>query len=214
MTTEDDRRQFQRLKLARPILATVDGASALLLDVGVAGAFVEHQGRLQPGANFSLSFRWQGEELEFECEVVRTKIVKPSADSAAVIAHSGVRFVDASVDSYAKLRKMMATFVGRVLDAQRANASGDHKSETLLGVLGEARRTRSRGFVRYQFHDGAWSHEATQSPRQPNDGFTVCAHEDDEEIEELCRTYERSDEEGRSMIRLVAEISTTAVKKP
>jgi hypothetical protein len=212
MVTDDDRRQFQRLKLARPILATVDGANALLLDVGIAGAFVEHQGRRQPGAHFTLSFRWQGEELQFECEVVRTKIVKPSADSTAVIAHSGVRFVDASADANDKLRKMMATFVGRVLDAQRANASGDHKSETLLGMLGEARRTRSRGFIRYQFHDGTWSHEPTQSPRQPHDGFTVGAHEDDEEIEELCRTYERADEEGRSMIRLVAELSTSAVK--
>src|ERR1700747_2749988 len=98
MTTDDDRRQFQRLKLARPILATIDGVNALLLDVGVAGAVVEPQGRLPPGAQFSLSFRWQGEELAFECEVVRTKIVKPSADSAAVISHSGVRFVDASAD--------------------------------------------------------------------------------------------------------------------
>jgi hypothetical protein len=208
MVTDEDRRQFQRLKLARPILATVDGANALLLDVGVAGAFVEHHGRLQPGAHFSLSFRWQGEELQFECEVVRTKIVKPSADATAVVAHSGVRFVDASVASNEKLRKMMATFIGRVLDAQRANASGDHQSETLLGIIGEARRTRSRGFVRYQFHDGKWSHEATQSPRQPHDGFTVGAHEDDEEIDELCRTYERADEEGRNMIRLVAELST------
>ena len=210
--TDDDRRQFQRLKLARPILATVDGAKALLLDVGVAGAFVEHQGRVQTGANFSLSFRWQGEELQFECEVVRTRIVKPSADSTAVIAHSGVHFVDASAESSAKLRKMMATFVGRVLDAQRANASGDHQSETLLGIIGEARRTRSRGFVRYHFRDGAWSHEPTQSPRQPHDGFTVGAHEDDEEIEQLCRTYERADDEGRSMIRLVAELSTSSVK--
>jgi len=212
MTTEDDRRQFQRLKLARPILATVDGANALLLDVGVTGAFVEHQGRLQPGSTFTLTFRWQGDELELECEVVRTKIVKPSADATAVVSHSGVRFVDASAESNDKLRKMMATFVSRVLDAQRANASGDHQSETLLGMVGEARRARSRGFVRYQLHDGAWSHELTQSSKQPHDGFTVGAHEDDEELEELCRTYERADEEGRSMIRLIAELSTSAVK--
>jgi hypothetical protein len=213
MVLDDDRRQFQRLKLARPIIAAVDGASALLLDVGVAGAFVEHHGRLEPGTHFSLTFRWQGDELEFECEVARTKVVRPSADAAAVVSHSGVRFVDASAGSSEKLRQMMATFVGRVLAAQRANASGDHDSEVLLGTVGEARRARSRGFVRYQFREGAWSHEATQSPRQPPNGFTVGAFEDDDEIEQLCRTYENADEEGRDMIRLVAELSTASVKK-
>ena len=212
MVLEDDRRQFQRLKLARPIIAAIDGASALLLDVGVAGAFVEHHGRIEPGAHFSLTFRWQGDELEFECEVARTKVVRPSADAAAVVSHSGVRFVDASAGSDEKLRKMMVTFIGRVLAAQRANASGDHDSEVLLSAVGEARRTRSRGFVRYQFRDSTWSHEATQSPRQPSNGFTVGAFEDDEEIEQLCRTYENADEQGRDMIRLVAELSTSVAK--
>lgn len=213
MVTDDDRRQFQRLKLARPILASINGASALLLDVGIAGAFVEHTGRQEPGSHFQLSFRWQGDELEFECEVARTKVVKPSADSNAVVSHTGVRFVDATVGSNDKLREMMATFVSRVLAAQRLNASGDHESETLLGMVGAARRTRSHGFVSYHFRDHRWTHESTRSSRQPSDGFTVGAHEDDEEIDQLCRTYERSDEEGRGMIRLVAELSTSSVKK-
>ncbi len=33
------------------------------------------------------------------------------------------------------------------------------------------------------------------------------AHEDDDEMETLCRAYEHADEEGRNLIRLVSELS-------
>ena len=38
----NNRRQFERLSLAKPILALLDGQNALILDIGVSGAFVEH----------------------------------------------------------------------------------------------------------------------------------------------------------------------------
>src|SRR6266849_4237365 len=119
-----DRRQFQRLRLGRPILAMIDGESALVLDVGVAGAFVEHRGKFAPGARFRLTFRWQGEDLVFTCEVARSQVVRPS------VSHTGVRFVDAVGNSNRRLQEMMATFIGHVLAAQRANASGDGTGES------------------------------------------------------------------------------------
>jgi hypothetical protein len=202
----DDRRQFQRLRLPRPILALIDGENALLLDIGVNGAFVEHHGVLEPGSRFRLSFRWQGEELAFICEVARSQRVRNS------VSHSGVRFIEAVGDSASGLQQMMATFVGRVLAAQRANASGDHDSNAFLGAIGDARRTRSHGYITYRLRDGAWTREATTSPQQPADGFTAGAFEDEEELEALCRTYDDADEEGRNLIRLVAELSAMGVK--
>jgi hypothetical protein len=53
----------------------------------------------------------------------------------------------------------------------------------------------------------------TDSPEQPNNGFTVAAYEDDEELESLCQAYEIADEEGRRLIQLVAELSARTVKK-
>ena len=200
-----DRRQFQRLRLARPILSRIDGESALLLDIGVAGAFVEHRGRFEPGARLRLSFRWQGEDLEFLCEVARSKIVRPS------VSHSGVRFIEPVGDSDTRLQQMMATFVGRVLAAQRANASGDRGGEALLATIGDARRARSHGYVTYRLRDGVWTREATTSARQPSDGFTVGAFEDEEELDALCKTYENAGADGRNLIRLVAELSAMAV---
>ena len=40
-----------------------------------------------------------------------------------------------------------------------------------------------------------------------NDGFTVGDFEDQDELEQLCQTYEAADEPGRNLIRMVAELS-------
>lgn len=191
----------------------MDGQSALVLDIGVAGAFLEHYGALESGHRFRLSFRWRGQDVEFVCEVARTAIVRsPGGDGQSLVSHSGVRFVEAIGDSQERLQDMMATFVGKVLAAQKANATGVREADPILGQLGEARRLRSRGYVSYRLNNNTWYSVPTDSPAQPPDGFTVAAYEDEEELETLCRTYEQSDEEGRRLIRLVAELSVLSVR--
>lgn len=208
----DDRREFQRLKLGKPILATMDGQSVLILDVGIAGAFLEHFGQVEPGKQFVLTFRWQGEEVSYVCQVARTSVIRdPAGDGVSLVSHTGVRFIEPINQSNVRLQDMMATFVGRVLAAQRANATGDISDSTgavILAELGGARRSRSRGFVMYRLRENAWTRTKTSSPDQPaKDGFTAAAFEDEEELEDLCRAYERADEEGRHLIRLIAEMS-------
>ncbi|MBV9493336.1 MAG: hypothetical protein JOZ54_03770 [Acidobacteria bacterium] len=213
----DDRREFQRLRLAKPILGLMNGQSALVLDIGVAGAFLEHYGTMTEGDRFTLSFRWKGQDVEFLCEVARSAIVRtPGGDGQSSVSHSGVRFVDAMGESRERLQDMMATFVGKVLAAQKANATGVMTSgsgDEILAQLGEARRLRSRGFVSYRLKGDGWWRVPTSSPQQPPDGFTVAAYEDEEELETLCRAYEASDEEGRRLIRLVSELSALSVRK-
>jgi hypothetical protein len=208
--SSDERRNFQRLKLSKPILATLDGGNALVLDIGMTGALVEHYGRPDPGDTFVLSFRWQGTDVEFVCEVVRTTVMRqPGGDGESPVSHTGLRFTKPIGDSVSRLEDFMATFVGRVLAAQKANAAGEHRGDvTILEQLGGARRSRSRGgYVSYRLKGDAWWRVPTSSYAQPDDGFTVGAHEDDEEVESLCRTYENADAEGRDLIRLVAELS-------
>ena len=205
-----ERREFQRLRLAKPILALLDGQNALILDVGVAGAFVEHYGTLQPGQQFRLLFRWNGEDVEFLCEVRRSVVERGSGESA--VSHTGVRFVKAFGESEARLEDMMATFVGRVLAAQKLNASGSAGIDTLV-QLGAARRSRTRGYVMYRYVNGKWWREPTDSPQQPEHGFTVAAYEDEDELETLCRAWEIADDEGRRMIRLVAELSVRSARR-
>lgn len=213
----DDRRKFQRLELSKPILGTMRGENALVLDIGMSGALIEHYGEAGHGERFHLSFRWQGEDVEFECEVARSTIMrKPGGDGKSTVSHTGVRFVEPVGQSEARLQDLIATFVGRVLAAQKANAAAEGRESagaTILANLGEARRARTRGFLSYRLKGETWWRVPSESPEQPLDGFTVAAYEDEDEIETLCRTYEASDEEGRRLIRLVAELSALNARR-
>jgi hypothetical protein len=211
---ENDRRRFQRMKLGKPLLAMMDGQSALILDVGMEGAFLEHYGAAMTGDQFTLSFRWKGDEIKFRCEIRRTNIIRAAEESQATVSHSGVNFIEMSGDATAKLQDMMGTFVGRVLAAQRANASADAaQSGAMLFQMGNARRSRARGYIAYLFDEKSWTIRRTQLGEQPRNGFTVGAYEDEEDLEILCRTYETADAEGRNLIRLVAELSVNSTKK-
>ncbi|MDP9191312.1 MAG: PilZ domain-containing protein [Acidobacteriota bacterium] len=207
----DDRREFQRLKLSKPILAKMAAANALILDIGIAGAFLEHFGTVEPGEHFPITFRWRGEDVTFQCEVVRSVVVRlPGGDGKSVASHTGVRFVEATTEGRARLQDLITTFVGNILVAQKANAAGENAESagaTILARLGEARRMRSRGFISYHYDGQTWSRVPGNTAIQPPNGFTVGDFEDHEELEALCRTYESADEEGRNLIRLVAELS-------
>ncbi|HUP47210.1 MAG TPA: hypothetical protein VNA04_00320 [Thermoanaerobaculia bacterium] len=208
----DDRRSFQRLKLAKPILAAMDGRSALILDIGISGAFIEHGGRAMPGLRTRLSFRWQGAEVAFDSEVTRSAVVREGGEEG-IVSQSGVTFLGGHGDAEERLQQMMGTFVGHVLAAQRANASAESLERgAILGQIGQARRGRASGLVRYRWNGKAWSHAPTQSRQQPSDGFTVAAYEDEDELAVLCETYQAADEEGRRLIRLVAELSVRSAR--
>jgi hypothetical protein len=207
----DDRREFQRLKLSKPILATMGTSNALILDIGIAGAFLEHFGTVEAGEQFPLTFRWQGQDVTFSCEVVRSTLVRPAGDGKSVASHTGVRFREGDGDGRARLQDLITTFVSNILAAQKANAAGENPGAsagaTILARLGEARRMRSRGFISYHYDGRNWLRVPGSTSLQPPDGFTVGDFEEPDELEKLCRSYEQADAEGRNLIRLVAELS-------
>ena len=210
-----DRREFQRLKLLKPILGTVNGQGVLILDIGVGGAFIEHYGQSSPGDQFRLGLGSEGDSLEFVCEVRRSFVVRLASDESKV-SHTGARFVEAIGDSEALLEKMIASFISRILEAQRANARGERglsHGEAILARLGDAQRMRARGCVTHSFVDGKWTAARGDSPNQPDDGFTVAAFEDEEETKMLRDAYETADAEGRRLIRLIADLSAHAARR-
>lgn len=207
-----DRREFQRLQLGKPILGLLDGQNALILDIGISGAYVEHYGKPALGKRMTLLFRWKGKDVEFECDVAHSDVIRKA--SSDVVCQSGLTFVKAARDSEALLNDMVATFIGKILAAQRANAVATEPADSAALVdLGGARRSRARNFIRYRLVDGHWTREHTDSQEQPQDGFTVAAYENDDDLRTLCRTYLAADEEGRRMIRLVAELSARTLKR-
>ena len=209
---EQERREFQRLKLAKPLLASLDGHSALILDIGVGGAFVEHRGRAVSGLNVKLGFKWQGADIFFKATVVRSTLLRDQG-SEGPVSQSALDFTEGIGDAQERLDHMMTTFIGQLLEAHRANATAGGGAAAILTQIGAARRTRSQGLVAYHWDGKTWTKQSTINPKQPPDGFTVAAYEDEEELATLCETYETSDDEGRQLIRLVAELSVRSASK-
>lgn len=203
----EERREFQRLRLDEAVPARFGKAVASIIEIGILGARIRHDDSLEEGRG-ELRFRSGGTEVAMRCEVVRTF-------DADAIRHpgvkwvSGIRFLAAIGDSGDELRAMLARLV------QEALASRHESSATrirLRSVDGDRTvRGADANFVSYRYEHGAWRRRPVFLPEQPALGFTVARGEDAEEMQRLCAVYEASDEEGRRLIRMFAELSVTDV---
>ena len=200
-----ERRRYQRITFPRPVVAKYGSDKAFLVDISVSGARIAHQGELSVGARSRVTFDWEGSELAFECEVVRCGIDKKASEASGKPIHqSGIRFVRPIGQSAAYLRGMIAQFVMRALDEQKANARGiPPRAATFQSGIKEV------AYVTYRFVRNEWQKAESKNPQQPLDGFTVSAKEDPLQVDMLCKTYETSDFAGRKMIRQLAEMSIT-----
>lgn len=190
-----ERREFQRLRLDSPVPGTFGNVEVTIVEVGILGARIEHTTPL-PSQYDDLVFRFGGNPIHMRCEVVRT--------SDAV---SGVRFLAAVGESGDHLRDMLARLV--VLELERKHDS----SATRLRIRAIDGDRTVRGadahFLSYWYEGGEWRRRRVFLPEQPALGFTVARGEDAEEMQRLCAVYAASDEEGRRLIRLFAELSVS-----
>ena len=138
----NDRREFQRLRLAKPILGLLNGQNALILDVGISGAYIEHYGQPTTGERFTLLFKWKGEDIEFVTQVAHSVVARHTGTT--IVSHSGLRFVQAKGDSENRLNDMMAVSIGKILAAYKSNAAGTDPGDSTLSDLGAARRSRGQ----------------------------------------------------------------------
>lgn len=210
----EERRRFQRLDLAEPLPARFDDTDVELLDVGVVGALLRHTAVFEPDRRGILQFRWQGVELRFEARVVHSE---RGTGDAAHLYFSGTEVTAALGDSDQRLRLMIAEHVSRVVSAQEANAFGDRErnwidADHTLTALGSARRAMATGFVTWRLQGDGWKKSAALLPDQPRDGFTVAAWEEEEQIDRLRRAFEEADEEGRTFLRMLAELSISEAR--
>jgi len=210
-----ERRALQRLPLAKPIRADLDGASVLVLDLGVLGALVEHDDQIETGQKRTLSFNWETKKVEVLCEVVRSMVKRVVSDGERkLVFHSGLRFLEAEEGSDNILRRIIAAHVTRIIAAQEANAQGIRERNRIDGdatitSLGAAKRAREDGYLSFRLGGDGWTKSRTLDREQPSDGFTVAAFEDTDQLQSLCRAYEGADEQGRQLIRMSAELSIT-----
>jgi hypothetical protein len=197
-----ERREFQRLHLDPPVPGTLGTTAVSILEVGVIGARVHHAEPLDEQAA-ELRFSFESDEIGLRCELVRTTT---GADAKYPDSgyESGLRFVAAIDGSGDVLRRMLATLVSKELE-RRPPQLPLYTGQPIDGDK-TVRGTQAR-YVCYRFENNIWSRRAVFLPEQPPVGFTVARDVDHDEMERLCRVFQVSDDEGRRLIRLFAELS-------
>lgn len=193
------------MTLLKPLPARVGNSRVYILQAGIAGFHIAHQGTLpRPGATFHLEFEWEARRLGFEVEVVHNdlqKLAKSSSEKS--LYHAGTHIVSAVGDAAVVLRKLVIEHVERALDEQRANARGLPAQKAHAFQTGG----KTAEYVRCQLVKGEWRRSTTTRHEQPPDGFAVSAEEDPVQINMLCESYQNGDESMRNMIRMMAEAS-------
>lgn len=191
----EERREFQRLRLFPSIVGTFGDAEVVILEVGVLGARIQHAEPL-PTARAELRF----DDISMKCEAVRTRNVTDGLES-------GLRFLAAVGESGDRLRSMLGDLVLRELEARR---DGTVATIPIRAIDGDKTvRGIDAQFLCYRFENGIWRKRRVFLPEQPPVGFTIAASIDAAETQRLCTVYEASDEEGRRLIRLFAELSVS-----
>ena len=196
----EERREFQRLHLTHPFAGKLAGIPVNIVEIGILGARMRHADEMR-GEYAELRFQQGGHEIAMKCEIVRAN--KGSDETGR---ESAVRFLAAIGESGDRLRDLLANLVMRELDFRRTHP-GSVEVETVDGD--QTVRGVDAGFLCYRFENGVWSRRRVFLPEQPAVGFTVARGEDSSEMQRLCRVFEASDEEGRRLIRLFAELSVS-----
>ncbi len=199
-----DRRRYEHLTLAKPVPARFGSEKVFIIDVSIDGARVAHQHKKLSTSTEMIRFEWQGFELAFDSEVLRTS-PDPTKIGNSTVYESGILFVESIGESGRTIRELIADQIMRVLDERKANARG------IPPIAATYIRTGGgdSGYVIWRLVQGNWKSVPSERPDQPSDGFTVSAREPKEQVQMLCETYQHADFEGRRMIRKMAELSVS-----
>jgi hypothetical protein len=203
--TGEERREFQRLRFEAHVPATFGTTAVSIVEAGVLGARIEHASPLELTRG-ELRFSYGGNEIAMRCEVVRTFDADHMRYPGSGLM-SGLRFVAAIGDSGDHLRAMLAQLVAKALERRYDGSATRLRLRTVDGD--KTVRGVDAQFTAYRLEHGAWRKRNVFLPEQPVTGFTVAKGEDTDEMQRLCAVYEASDEEGRRLIRLFAELSVS-----
>ena len=205
MHTGEERREFQRLRLDSAIPATFGSSAVWLVEIGILGARIRHAQPL--GSDRSeLHFSNGGNEIALRAAVVRTFETDPREhpDGGSI---SALRFLAAIGESGDHLRTILGRLVAAELE--RHHNATLHRARQAPVDGDRTVRGRDAHFVAFRLENGAWKRRPVFLPEQPSTGFTVARDEDPEEMQNLCAVYEASDDEGRRLIRMFAELSVS-----
>lgn len=202
-STGEERREFQRLRLETPLPGTFGSAEVTIVEAGVLGARVQHPAALD--GRGELRFTSDANEIVMRCEVVRTLEASHTRYGDGFV--SGLRFLAAVGDSGDHLRAMLGRLVVEAIEDRHDSSATRLRIRTVDGD--KTVRGVDAQFLSFRLDNGTWRRRPVFLPEQPTTGFTVARGEDAQEMQRLCTVYEASDDEGRRLIRLFAELSVS-----
>lgn len=204
MTSRGERRKYGRIEPEPALRGSVDAIPVRVVEISVNGAKVFHESRLpRTGGPHRLWFDWQEHTLKFECELVRTTIIRLAKRMGETSLYETALHIDAADgESDVLLRELIAEYVIRALNEQIANARG-------IPPLAAYSYQSGKGTVyrRCEYRDGSWRKAETTNAAQPENGFTISSEVEPAQVELLCRTWELCDADGRRLTQLLAQLS-------
>lgn len=226
-----NRRRAERIRLSESVVARLGTQGAVLIDVSLFGARIEHYNRLRVGESRSLRLDVGNMSVSIRCSVVNSRIHRfASGDDGLTVYRSGLDFTGEEQERLASIHQFIEHARAETLTEQIANAKGfappskgdmpifrdgaltsnsfnvarAKKDEHLIP---DKKIAREVGYIRFSKKKTSWSRIWTLDSSQPDDGFTVSANESADQVELLCNLYRDGDGKTREMIRLLAATS-------
>src|SRR5450432_3437266 len=189
-----DRRGTERLALPKPVPATLGGFDAKIIEVSLMGCQVEHSDRVLPRARLALRFKWRGAPVKVEGTVIRSEMRSVGGKPGYL---SGLSFCDSMEHSPPVIREVVAWL------------AKDLKPEPVAPVTknpyidddDEEPEELSAPFLQCTLGGGEWMKLYVTDRKQPAEGFTIPAPSNENEVDVLCRAYEKADAKRRKAMR-------------
>jgi len=199
----EERRQFHRIHLDAPFVARVGDVPVDLKDLSLNGARIISEARFSPGTEHELSFEWNNQAVRLTVSVVRCTLFSfAKAPGEKSTYQSGLHIRETIDDSDRALRELIASYVIKALEEQKANARGIPPLGPYAYIEGKGDR-----FRRCELTDGKWRRTETTRADQPPNGFTISADIHSYYVDLLCETYQALDEEGKRLTQTLAQLS-------
>jgi hypothetical protein len=204
LNSDSNRRAAERHALPKPVPATFGGFNATLIDFSLTGCRIEHTDRMNPRMTLPLRFFWRGTEVKMQATLVRSEMVPVRGKPGYV---SGLIFADSADDAPPVVRDIVQWLRN---NEARNTAASEPVIETpppAIEVADEVDddveeiEAMSTQYLQCVFSNGRWDKLYVDKPKQPADGFTIVAPNDEREADVLCRAYEKAAPDVRKAMR-------------
>ncbi|HVT05368.1 MAG TPA: hypothetical protein VHL58_18545 [Thermoanaerobaculia bacterium] len=198
--------------------AHLGGVEVEVRDLGILGAGIRQLAPLPTGFHTTLVF--EREKISLPCTLTRCETT-PAPEGMTY--WSGVEFDLPDPANARALRELMVREINAAIDEWKKNARGelpdvlDHLPlfDTADRLVQTRSPKRSRHVQSYMWHRlmrEKWVGSFVLDPAQPLDGFALPAEEPADQTALLRRAYEISDEQGRTLIRLMAQLAIAGIE--